>query len=95
MEVVCQYGIPVAFELKNDALLSKDEAVLRDIRVFGSNGKLCVNSDAARVRVYTLQGRMIDQVEKDAGIQYFELPEGSYIISVETAEGNVRHKVML
>ena len=95
MEVVCQYGIPVAFELKNDALLSKDESVLQDIRVFGSNGKLCVNSDAARVRIYTLQGRMIDQVEKDAGIRYFELPEGGYIISVETADGNMRHKVML
>ena len=65
------------------------------IRVFGSNGKLCVNSDAARVRIYTLQGRMIEETEKNAGVRYFELPEGCYIVSVETSGGNVRHKVML
>ena len=68
---------------------------LRDIRIFGSNGKLCVNSDATCVRVYTLQGRMVEEVEKNAGIRYFELPEGCYIVSVETSAGIVRHKVML
>ena len=81
--------------LENEALLANDKTELRSIRVFGSNGKLCVNSDAARVRIYTLQGRMIEETEKNAGVRYFELPEGCYIVSVETSGGNVRHKVML
>lgn len=95
LEVICQYGIPVSFKLKNEILLGDAKTELRDIRIFGSNGKLCVNSDAACVRVYTLQGRMVEEVEKNAGIRYFELPEGCYIVSVETSAGIVRHKVML
>lgn len=95
LEITCQYGIPVTFRLENEALLANDKTELRSIRVFGSNGKLCVNSDAARVRIYTLQGRMIEETEKNAGVRYFELPEGCYIVSVETSGGNVRHKVML
>ena len=95
LEVICQYGIPVSFKLKNEILLGDAKTELRDIRIFGSNGKLCVNSDATCVRVYTLQGRMVEEVEKNAGIRYFELPEGCYIVSVETSAGIVRHKVML
>ena len=95
LEITCQYGIPVTFRLENEALLANDKTEFRSIRVFGSNGKLCVNSDAARVRIYTLQGRMIEETEKNAGVRYFELPEGCYIVSVETSGGNVRHKVML
>lgn len=55
---------PVSFKLKNEILLGDAKTELRDIRIFGSNGKLCVNSDATCVRVYTLQGRMVEEVEK-------------------------------
>lgn len=32
---------------------------------------------------------MIEETEKNAGVRYFELPEGCYIVSVETSGGNV------